>query len=91
MNAATYKLPAMADWSAATLRDEAGIPKDATYDYMFLVDTTGKPIGHHVMSGRKATVIERMICIKGKSGSTDARLHQSVLDAPTNVSLIVIG
>lgn len=90
MDATTYKLPAMANWSPATLA-EAGIRKESTYIYMFLVDSGGKPVGHHVMSGRKATVIERMIAIKGKSGTTDARLHQSVLDAKGDVGLVVIS
>lgn len=89
MNTAIYNLPAIIDWSAENLARI--IPGNATYDYMFLVDAAGKPLGHHVMTGRKATVIERLICIKGKSGSTDSRLHQSVLDARTDVGLIVIG
>jgi hypothetical protein len=89
MNTLMYELPPMADWSKKTLA-ASGIPVDATYLYMFLINSAGTPLGHHVMSGRKATVIERMIAIKNKSGVTDTRLHQSVLDAKEMCGLVVI-
>jgi hypothetical protein len=69
------KLPEVSTWTKSILID-AGIPVEAKYSSLRFM-SGGRQIGQSA-KGYTDTLIGRLICIKGRSGSTDAKINHDL-------------